>query len=47
MKNLNKKLKAIQEIKSKQAAGQALEPEQLLKLGTEAELLAELKNLQL
>jgi hypothetical protein len=28
-KNLNKKLKAIQEIKAKQAAGQTLEPEQV------------------
>jgi uncharacterized protein with WD repeat len=29
VKNLNKKLKAIQEIRAKQAAGQALEPEQV------------------
>jgi len=44
-KNISKKLKAIQEIRNKQAAGQPLEPEQKLKLDSEAELLAELKSL--
>jgi len=44
-KGINKKLKAIQEIKTKQASGQKLEPEQLKKLETESELVEELRKL--
>eukprot|EP00428_Durinskia_dybowskii_P074024 CAMPEP_0170414338 /NCGR_PEP_ID=MMETSP0117_2-20130122/32011_1 /TAXON_ID=400756 /ORGANISM="Durinskia baltica, Strain CSIRO CS-38" /LENGTH=650 /DNA_ID=CAMNT_0010672213 /DNA_START=72 /DNA_END=2024 /DNA_ORIENTATION=- len=46
-KNINKKLKAIQEIRAKQSSGQTLEPEQVLKLNSEPELLAELKSLNI
>lgn len=38
-KNISKKLKAIQEIRSKQAAGQPLEPEQVRKFGYLSEKL--------
>ena len=45
MRNLNKKLKAIQELKDKQAKGEKLEQTQLQKIGTEAEIRAELAAL--
>jgi translation initiation factor 2A len=45
VKNLRKKIKQLDEIKTKKAAGQTLEPEQIKKLETEASLLAELREL--
>lgn len=45
-KAIAKKLKQIQEIREKVAAGQTVEPEQLKKLDMEASLQAELKSLQ-
>jgi hypothetical protein len=45
IRNSLKKLKAVRELKEKRAAGEKLSPEQIMKIGKEAELLRDLKKL--
>jgi uncharacterized protein with WD repeat len=45
VRNLKKKLTQIQQLREKVAAGGSLGPEQQSKLGSEKEVLAELKSL--
>ncbi|XP_077578828.1 eukaryotic translation initiation factor 2A [Stigmatopora nigra] len=47
MKNVKKKLKAIEELKEQRAAGKVLQKNQLDKMQKEAQLLEELKHLEL
>ncbi|BDA46939.1 Eukaryotic translation initiation factor 2A [Coccomyxa sp. Obi] len=46
LRNLQKKLRQVQQLKEKQAAGAALEPEQLQKVASEAALMQEIKALE-
>lgn len=46
IKQLNKKLRQIQEIEQKQKDGKTLEPEQIQKLETKSAIEQELKELQ-
>ncbi|KAK0537654.1 hypothetical protein OC834_000707 [Tilletia horrida] len=46
LRNLNKKLKAIQDLKDKQARGEKLEQTQIAKIASEQEVLKELSALQ-
>jgi len=46
LRNLNKKLKAIQDLKDKQARGEKLEQTQVAKIASEQEVLSELAALQ-
>jgi translation initiation factor 2A len=45
LRNLQKKLRQIQQLKEKQAAGADLEPEQVQKIATESALLDEIASL--
>ena len=45
LRNLQKKLRQVQQLKEKQAKGEPLEPEQVAKIGGEAGLLAEIQSL--
>ena len=45
LRNLQKKLRQVQQLKEKQSKGEALEPEQVAKIGSEAGLLAEIEEL--
>lgn len=46
LRNLQKKLRQVQQLKSKQAGGTVLEPEQLQKIASEAALLEEIQVLE-
>lgn len=46
IRNLNKKLKAIQELKERKSKGEKLEQTQLQKIATEGELRKELADLE-
>lgn len=46
LRNLQKKLRQVQQLKEKQAAGAALEPEQLQKIASEAALTQEIRTLE-
>ncbi len=46
LRNLQKKLRQVQQLKEKQAGGAALEPEQLQKIASEAGLLQEISMLE-
>ncbi len=46
LRNLQKKLRQVQQLREKQAAGAALEPEQLQKIASEAALMQEIKMLE-
>lgn len=45
LRNLQKKLRQVQQLKEKQGKGEPLEPEQVAKIGSEAGLLAEIQSL--
>lgn len=45
LRNLQKKLRQVQQLKERQAKGETLEPEQVAKVGGEAGLLAEIQGL--
>ena len=45
LRNLQKKLRQVQQLKEKQGKGEILEPEQVAKVGSEAGLLAEIEEL--
>ena len=45
LRNLQKKLRQVQQLKEKQAKGEPLEPEQLAKIGSEAGLAEEIPSL--
>ena len=45
LRNLQKKLRQVQQLKEKQAKGETLEPEQVAKIGSEAGLQAEVEEL--
>ena len=45
LRNLQKKLRQVQQLKEKQAKGEPLDPEQLAKIRGEAGLLADIKSL--
>jgi partner of Y14 and mago protein len=45
IRNLLKKLRAVQEMREKRAAGEKLSPDQVMKIGKEGELLRDLKKL--
>ena len=45
LRNLQKKLRQVQQLKEKQAKGEPLEPEQLAKIGSEAGLAEEIQSL--
>ena len=46
LRNLQKKLRQVQQLREKQAAGAALEPEQLQKIASEATLIQEVRSLE-
>ena len=46
LRNLQKKLRQVQQLREKQAAGGALEPEQLQKIASEAALMQEVRTLE-
>ena len=45
LRNLQKKLRQVQQLKEKHDKGERLEPEQVAKIGSEAGLLAEIQSL--
>ena len=45
LRNLQKKLRQVQQLKEKQTKGEPLDPEQLAKIRGEAGLLADIKSL--
>ena len=45
LRNLQKKLRQVQQLKEKQANGEPLEPEQLAKISSEAALLADIQSI--
>ena len=45
LRNLQKKLRQVQQLKERQAKGESLEPEQIAKIGSEAGILAEIQGL--
>ena len=45
LRNLQKKLRQVQQLKEKQGKGETLEPEQVAKIGSEAGLHAEIEAL--
>lgn len=46
LRNLQKKLRQVQQLKDKQAAGAVLEPEQLQKIASEAALLEDIRAVE-
>ncbi len=45
LRNLQKKLRQVQQLKERHAKGESLEPEQVAKIGSEAGLTAEIQSL--
>lgn len=45
LRNLQKKLRQVQQLKERQVKGESLEPEQIAKIGCEAGILAEIQGL--